>query len=92
LHKKYQCAQSSTCQETTDKFYIRYGSGSLNGTVTYDKVCFGTGSDAPCVDKQGFAESTVEPGGAFLVGKFDGILGMAYDSISVNNLTTPSPI
>jgi len=61
----------------------------LNGTVTYDKVCFGTAADAPCVDKQGFAESTVEPGGAFLVGKFDGILGMAYDSIAVNNLTTP---
>jgi len=89
LHKKYQCAKSSTCKETQDKFYIRYGSGSLNGTVTYDKVCFGTAADALCVDKQGFAESTVEPGGAFLIGKFDGILGMAYDSIAVNNLTTP---
>jgi cathepsin D len=89
LHKKYQCAKSSTCKATQDKFYIRYGSGSLNGTVTYDKVCFGTAADALCVDKQGFAESTVEPGGAFLVGKFDGILGMGYDSIAVNNLTTP---
>jgi len=89
LHKKFQCAQSSTCKETTDKFFIRYGSGQLNGTVAYDKVCFGCQQDSVCVDQQAFAESTVEPGGAFLVGKFDGILGMGYDSISVNNLTTP---
>jgi len=89
LHKKYQCAQSSTCKATTDKFYIRYGSGQLNGTVTYDKLCFGCKEDSLCVDQQGFAESTVEPGGAFIVGKFDGILGMGYDSIAVNNLTTP---
>jgi len=89
LHKKYQCAKSSTCQQTSDKFYIKYGSGQLNGTVSYDKVCFGCQSDALCVDKQGFAETTVEPGAAFAVGKFDGILGMAYDSIAVNNLTTP---
>jgi cathepsin D len=89
LHKKYQCAQSSTCKATTDKFYIRYGSGQLNGTVTTDKVCFGCQQDSMCIDQQAFAESTVEPGGAFLIGKFDGILGMGYDSISVNNLTTP---
>jgi len=89
LHKKFQCAKSSSCNATQEKFYIRYGSGQLNGTVNYDKVCFGTGEDAPCVDKQGFAETTVEPGAAFTIGKFDGILGMGYDSISVNNITTP---
>jgi cathepsin D len=89
LHKKFQCEKSSTCKATTEKFFIRYGSGQLNGTVTNDKVCFGCNDDAMCIDQQAFAESTVEPGGAFLVGKFDGILGMGYDSISVNNLTTP---
>jgi len=89
LHKKFQCEKSSTCKATTEKFFIRYGSGQLNGTVTNDKVCFGCQQDAICIDQQAFAESTVEPGGAFLVGKFDGILGMGYDSISVNNLTTP---
>jgi cathepsin D len=89
LHKKYQCAKSTTCKETTDKFFIRYGSGALNGTVTYDKLCFGCKEDSMCIDQQGFAQSTVEPAGAFVVGKFDGILGMGYDSISVNNLTTP---
>lgn len=88
-HKKYQCAQSKTCKATQDPFFIQYGSGQLNGTINYDKVCFGCQDDSLCVEEQGFAESTVEPAGAFLVGKFDGILGMGYDSISVNNLTTP---
>jgi cathepsin D len=89
LHKKFQCAQSSTCKATQDKFFIQYGSGELNGTINYDKVCFGCQEDSMCIDQQGFAESTVEPGGAFAVGKFDGILGLGYDTIAVNNLTTP---
>jgi cathepsin D len=88
-HKKFQCSQSSTCKATQDKFFIQYGSGQLNGTVNYDKVCFGCKDDSMCVDQQGFAETTVEPGAAFAVGKFDGILGLGYDTISVNNLTTP---
>jgi cathepsin D len=87
-HKKFQCAQSSTCKETGEKFAIVYGSGAVNGTVAYDKLCFGSDGSL-CVDNQGFAETTQEPGGAFVLGKFDGILGMAYDSISVDNLTTP---
>lgn len=89
LHKKFKCAQSSTCKATQDKFFIQYGSGQLNGTIDYDRVCFGCSDDSTCIDQQGFAESTVEPGGAFAIGKFDGILGLGYDSIAVNNLTTP---
>jgi cathepsin D len=91
LHKTFDCAKSSTCKDTGEKFYIRYGSGSINGTVDYDNVCFGSKTDGLCVEeqKQGFAQTTAEPGAVFALGKFDGILGLAYDSISVNNLKTP---
>lgn len=39
--------------------------------------------------KQGFCCATNEPGLAFVAAKFDGLAGMAWDAIAVDNLPTP---
>jgi saccharopepsin len=82
LHSKYDSSQSSTYKANGSEFSIQYGSGSMEGYVSQDTVRIGD------LEIQGvdFAEATKEPGLAFAFGKFDGILGMAYDTISVNGI------
>ncbi|CAD6188730.1 unnamed protein product [Caenorhabditis auriculariae] len=89
LHTKYNCQKSSTCTATGAPFEIQYGSGSMKGVVDNDVVCF-SHDKTWCTDKtQGFACATAEPGLAFVGAKFDGVLGMGWDRISVNNISQP---
>ena len=41
------------------------------------------------ISKQDFGEVTQEPGLAFAFGRFDGILGLGFDTISVNRIIPP---
>ena len=41
------------------------------------------------IKNQDFAEATSEPGLAFAFGRFDGIMGLGYDTISVNQIVPP---
>ncbi|SCV73699.1 BQ2448_6129 [Microbotryum intermedium] len=83
--KEYDATASSTYKANGTEFSIHYGSGSLEGVISNDVLTIGDLT----VKKQDFAESTSEPGLAFAFGKFDGILGLAYDTISVNHVTPP---
>ncbi|KAG7859886.1 hypothetical protein KL919_002591 [Ogataea angusta] len=85
LHTKYDHDESSTYQKNGSSFSIQYGSGSLEGYVSEDTLTIGD----LVIPKQDFAEATSEPGLAFAFGKFDGILGLAYDTISVNRIVPP---
>uniref|UniRef100_A0AC34RIU4 Peptidase A1 domain-containing protein n=1 Tax=Panagrolaimus sp. JU765 TaxID=591449 RepID=A0AC34RIU4_9BILA len=90
LHTQFDCSASSTCTNTNQDFQIQYGSGSMSGKVVNDVVCFGSASSKYCTDKtQGFACAMQEPGLSFVAAKFDGILGMGWDTISVDNLSQP---
>jgi saccharopepsin len=85
LHSKYEHDSSSTYKANGSDFAIRYGSGSLEGYVSQDTVLLGDLQ----IKNQLFAEATSEPGFAFAFGKFDGILGLGYDTISVNGIVPP---
>lgn len=85
LHTKYDHSSSSTYVKNGSDFEIRYGSGSLSGYVSQDTFQIGDLK----VKKQDFAEATSEPGLAFAFGRFDGIMGLGYDTISVNGIVPP---
>ncbi|GMR61643.1 hypothetical protein PMAYCL1PPCAC_31838, partial [Pristionchus mayeri] len=89
-HNKYDLGKSSTGTKTDIPFEIQYGTGSMTGYVVDDVVCFGNDKSGYCTDKtQGFACAMAEPGMTFVAARFDGILGMAWDSISVDGLSQP---
>lgn len=85
LHSKYDSSASSTYQKNGSDFAIKYGSGSLTGFVSQDILRIGDME----IKEQDFAEATSEPGLAFAFGRFDGILGLGFKSISVNKIVPP---
>ncbi|EKD15008.1 uncharacterized protein L3040_003793 [Drepanopeziza brunnea f. sp. 'multigermtubi'] len=85
LHTKYDSSSSSTYKKNGTAFEIRYGSGSLSGFTSEDTMSIGDLK----IKNQIFAEATQEPGLAFAFGRFDGILGLGYDTISVNKIPPP---
>jgi len=88
-HKKFDCEKSSTCQPTESGMKLVYGSGQMAGRLDHDKFCFGSQDNELCVEKQAFLESVQEPGETFAVSKFDGLVGMGYDSIAAKGISTP---
>ncbi|GJN82953.1 vacuolar protease A precursor [Purpureocillium lilacinum] len=85
LHSTYDSSSSSTYKKNGSSFEIQYGSGSLSGFVSNDDMSIGDLK----IKSQDFAEATNEPGLAFAFGRFDGILGLGYDTISVNHIVPP---
>mmetsp|Transcript_8971 Transcript_8971/g.11880 ORF Transcript_8971/g.11880 Transcript_8971/m.11880 type:complete len:389 (-) Transcript_8971:294-1460(-) len=87
FHSKYHSGNSLTYDEDGTDFDIMYGSGPVKGFFSEDTLTLGDME----VEHQLFAEVTNAQGlgPGYKLGKFDGILGMAFDSISIENAPTP---
>mmetsp|Transcript_5073 Transcript_5073/g.7751 ORF Transcript_5073/g.7751 Transcript_5073/m.7751 type:complete len:373 (+) Transcript_5073:57-1175(+) len=85
-HAEYDSSKSSTYVANGTEFNIMYGSGPVSGYESFDTLNFG----GLIVENQEFAEVTDASGlgAAYKLGKFDGILGMAFGVLSVNNVPT----
>ena len=85
-HASYNSAKSSTYVANGTAFDIQYGSGPVSGYESQD-VMTTAGINVP---NQVFAEVTDATGLglAYKIGKFDGILGLAFPILSVNKVPT----
>ncbi|CAL4955559.1 unnamed protein product [Urochloa decumbens] len=79
FHPKYESSVSSTYKPNGTPASIHYGTGAVAGFYSEDQVTVGN----LVVQNQEFIEATHEPGFTFLFAKFDGILGLAFQEISV---------
>ncbi|KAM7273408.1 hypothetical protein ACFE04_028072 [Oxalis oulophora] len=83
FHAKYKSTRSSTYTKIGTSCEINYGSGSISGYFSEDSVEIGDF----VVKNQVFIEATKEGSLTFLLAKFDGILGLGFQEISVGNAT-----
>jgi len=86
-HNIYDHSKSSSFVQNGTVFKIQYGSGPVSGVFSADTVTIG---DLKLSDYT-FAEvdDTSGLGLGYRFGKFDGILGLGWDAISVGHVPTP---
>jgi len=83
-HNAYNSSASSTYMANGTAFSIKYGTGSLKGYLSSDILTVQN-----LKARVTFGEATDEPGETFKEAKFDGIFGLAFRSISEDNVDPP---
>ena len=84
-HKTYNASKSSTYVADGQAMDIQYGSGGVKGTVDRDTAIIGGNITAK---NMGFGAMNKVSGASFYVSQMDGIVGLGYDTISVDKLQT----
>lgn len=88
-HPRYDEKKSQTFKPDGREYKVQYGSGPVQGVFSKDTVTVGNVN----VTEQLFAEVSKVSFGplniAYAMGKFDGLLGLGFKSISSYNIPTP---
>uniref|UniRef100_A0A8C4RKE7 pepsin A n=1 Tax=Erpetoichthys calabaricus TaxID=27687 RepID=A0A8C4RKE7_ERPCA len=79
----YACSKSPSSMASSQTISVQYGTGAMSGILGYDTVTVGSIVDT----NQIFGLSKNEPGSFLYYVEFDGILGLAYPSISASGAT-----
>ena len=82
-HDTYDGSKSKSYKKVGTDFQISYGSGDISGFESEDVAVLGGATST-----MGFGEISKVKGVAFYASQMSGILGFAYNSISVNGLKT----
>jgi len=82
-HDRFKESNSTSFKKDGTAFDIQYGSGGVDGVVGRDTAALGESSAS-----MGFGLINKTSGPTFLVSQMDGIIGLGYDTISVDKLPT----
>lgn len=85
---KFEENQSSSFQVVGTDFNIQYGSGPVSGIFGEDTITLAE-DIATTGQLFGLVQDAGGLGFAYLMGKFDGILGLAFNTISIDGVKTP---
>merc|ERR1719377_419024 len=89
LHPRYDESKSPTYEKDGREYKVQYGSGPVEGFFSKDTVTVGSidvkGQPFAEVSKVSFGPLNI----AFAAGKFDGLMGLGFKSISEYNIPTP---
>nr|XP_055046638.1 nothepsin [Misgurnus anguillicaudatus] len=78
MHHKFKAFKSSTYTHDGRVFGIHYGSGHLLGVMAREQLKVGSVT----VQNQIFGEAVYEPGFAFVMAHFDGVLGLGFPQLA----------
>lgn len=80
-HNMYDSSRSTTYAKVGTHIFVHYASGAIRGFLSQDSVGLG----GFVIPDQRFGEITNERGGVFMLGKFDGVLGLSYPSLALKH-------
>ncbi|XP_055700342.1 lysosomal aspartic protease-like [Phlebotomus papatasi] len=85
IHERYDSTKSTTYKDNGTEFSINYGVGSMQGFLSQDHVNI-AGLN---IENQVFAEAVTLPGSAFVTTRFDGVCGLGFHTLAIDDVIPP---